>query len=85
MIKRKYLVISTLVILIALAMVGPAIAAPISYSVSVSEYGAGSLSQSLSSAKLSLINEYSLQKPSLSSFSTSSALNTGKSSLLSNL
>lgn len=85
MIGRKYLIISTLAILIALAMVVPAVAAPLTYSVSLSPYGTGSFSQFLSPSKLSLINEYSLQKPGVSSIGTSSALNTQKSSLLSNL
>jgi len=82
MIVRKYLVILAFIVLIGLTMVVPAIADPITYSVSVSSYGTGSFSTSLSSAKLSLLNDYSLQKPSISSLSEYSTLSQGKASVL---
>lgn len=82
MIIRKYLVISAFIIFIGLTMVVPVIADPITYSVSVSSYGTGSFSTSLSSAKLSLLNDYNLQKPSISSLSEYSLLSQGKSSAL---
>jgi hypothetical protein len=75
MIGRKYLIISTLAIFIALAMVGPVVAAPLTYSVSVSSYGS---TTSLSQAKLSLLNDYSLNKPSISSLSEYSTLSPEK-------
>jgi hypothetical protein len=80
MIARKYIVISTLFVLIALTMVVPVIADPITYTVSVSSYGSGSTS--LSQSKLSLLNEYSSQKPSISSLSEYSTLSQVKASAL---
>jgi len=65
---RKYLIGLSLTILIFATIIGPA-AAAIGYSVSVSSYGSGPSSSQLSPSKLSLLNDYSTSKGSVSAFS----------------
>ncbi len=84
MIGMKYPITSIVIVLFTMVLIVPVVAAPVTYSVSLSSYGAGSLSQSLSPSKLSLINEYSLQKPGIGSTSISPSLFSEKSSLFSN-
>jgi hypothetical protein len=57
MIKRKYLVLSVCILLSMLLVAAPVGAAQ-SYAVSVSSYGSGPLSSSLSPAKLALVQGY---------------------------
>jgi hypothetical protein len=75
---KKYLTISALILLLALVSIAPASAASGFYSVSVKPYDTGT-SSLLSASKLDIMKEYSLNKPSVSSYSL---LNPGKSSAL---
>ena len=79
--NKKILILSAFIVLITLAMAVPAIADPVTYSVSVSPYG-GSISPSLSPSKLLVLNDYGLQKPSFISSSTSVPLSIGKISAM---
>ncbi len=81
---QKYVILSTFIVLITLAMAVPALADPVTYSVSVSSYG-GSISPSLSPSKLMVLNDYGLQKPSYISSSTSVPLISGKISAMTGL
>lgn len=85
MIAKKYLIPLILIILISLSMAVPVIAAPVTYSVAVSSYGSSAISSPISPSKLSLINEYSIQKPVINAGSTSSVLSQGKTSVFTNL
>jgi hypothetical protein len=84
MIKRKYLIISIVIVLFTVTMVGPALAAP-TYSVSISSYGNGAISSPISSQKLSLLNDYISQKSVVSTGFPGLELNSGKTSALTNL
>ena len=73
---RKYLIGLSLTILIVATIIGPAAAAT-GYSVSVSSYGSGPSSSQFSSPKLSLLNDYSTNKGTVSTFSLLSGEKSG--------